>query len=269
MRLLTSSLLGVAALAVPAAAQPVPQGELPNMMSTSVGGTGDLRFDYSNFDNVVFDDVTMIAFNAHVQYLAPGGFGGYVQVPFVYASANDDSETEIGNLSLVGLYAIRSSPELDILLRGGLAVATASDEGELLVPFGNVLPRLGDYATTGLDTSWVRLGGELRFSSGNLRVAGLLGFDLPLDNDDTDGDALMTLGGSIGFEQPGGFGAGFGLMLLQAVGGDDAGDDNLVGLNVMAGTAIGSAARLFGSLGLNLEDEVEGFSIGLGVRFGF
>lgn len=264
------SLLIVAALAAPAAAQPVPQAQLPNHLPTNVGGTVDLRLDYSSFDVFLLEDVTFVAFNAHVQYLTPGGLGGYVQLPFVYASANDESETEVGNLQLGGLYAIRTSPELDILLRGGFAVDTASEDGELLVPFGNVLPRLGEYPTTGFDTTWLRLGGQLRFSSGNLRVGGTLGFDVPVDNDEADGDAIMQVGGSIGYEQPGGFGAGFGILLLQALSDDNENDDdNLVGLNITAGTAIGATARLFGAIGINLEDEVDGFSFGVGIRFGF
>jgi hypothetical protein len=265
---LLRSMLVVAALAAPAAAQPVPQAQLPNLLSTSVGGTVDLRFDYSDFDTLLLDDVTLIAFNLHVQYLAPRGFGGYLQVPFAYASANDESETELGNLQLGGLYAIRSSPTLDILLRGGIALDTASEDGELLVPFANILPRLADFPATGFDTSWLRLGGQLRYASGNLRIGGTLGFDLPLDSEEVDGDTVLTLGGSIGFEQPGGFGAALGLMFLQNLG-DDVGDDNTVGLNLTGGTAIGSSARLFGAIGLNLEDDAEGFSVGIGVRFGF
>ena len=264
------SLAIVAAFATPVAAQSVAQAPLPNQLPTNGGGTVDLRFDYSSFDVALFDDITFVAFNAQVQYLSPGGFGGYFQLPFVYASANDNSETEIGNLQLGGLYAIRTTPEMDILLRGGFAIDTASEEGELLVPFGNLLPRLGEYPATGFDTTWLRLGGQLRFASGNVRVGGVLGFDVPVDNDEADGDALMHLGGSIGFEQPGGFDASFGILLLQGIGDDDTGDDdNLVGLNIMGGTAIGATARLYGAIGINLEDEVDGFSFGVGVRFGF
>lgn len=264
------SLLIVAALAAPAAAQSVPQAPLPNQLPTNAGGTVDLRFDYSSFDVFLFEDITFVAFNAHVQYLTPGGFGGYFGVPFVYASANDESETEIGNLQLGGLYALRASPEMDILLRGGFAVDTASEDGELLVPFGNILPRLSEYPTSGVDTTWFRLGGQLRFSSGNVRIGGTLGFDVPVDNDEADGDAIMHLGGSIGFEQPGSFDVSFGMLLLQGLNDDDDNDDdNLVGLNIMGGTAIGATARLYAAIGINLEDEVDGFSFGVGVRFGF
>jgi len=267
MHHLLRSTLVVAALAAPAAAQPAAQAPLPNLLSSSVGGTGELRFDYTNFDNLLFDDVTFIAFNAHVQYISPRGAGGYFQLPFVYASGNDESETEIGNIQLGGLYAIRSG-SLDILLRGGIALDTASEDGEFLVPFGNVLPRLADFPSTGFDTNWLRLGGQVRHASGNLRIGGTVGFEIPLDDEEVEGDAALSLGGSIGFEQPGGFGAGFGILLLQNLG-DDVGDDNTVGLNVTAGTAIGASAHLFGALGLNLEDDVDGFSIGIGVRFGF
>ena len=264
------SLLVLLLLAAPAAAEPVAQAQLPNLVPTNPGGSADIRFDYTNYDVALFDDLTLVALNARIQYLAPSGPGGYLSVPFVYASQNDNTETEVGNLELGGLYAIRSGPQLDILLRGGVALDTASSDGELLVPLGNVLPRLGDYLTTGADSTWFRLGGQLRYAAGNLRIGGGLGFDLPTEGGDGDPDGYISLAGSIGFEQPGSFGAGLGLVMLQAFGGDDTGEDeNLVGLNVMGDVALGPAARLFLALGVNLEDEVEGFSFGLGVRFGF
>ncbi|MEJ7598802.1 MAG: hypothetical protein WKG01_12920 [Kofleriaceae bacterium] len=259
--------LGLLLASPMASAQPASvQTHLPNLLSTAPGGTADLGLDYSNFEVDLFDDVTLIAVNAHAQYLSPGGFGGYLRIPFAYASGNDESETELGNLELGGLYAIRSSAQLDILLRAAVAVDTSSDEGVLLVPYANFLPRLGDAAVTGLDTTWLRLGGQLRFSSNALRVGGGLGLDVPADGDNADG--IITLAGSIGFEQ-GGFGAAAGLVFSQSLDDDDGGDDSLLGLNVTGDLALGPTAKLFLALGLSLEDDIEGFSIGAGVRFGF
>ena len=260
------SLALVTLLASPVAAQPASvQAQLPNLLSTAPGGTADIRLDYSNYEATLFEDITWIAFNAHVQYVSPGGLGGYLRVPFGFVSGDDESETELGNLELGGLYAIRSSRQLDILLRGAIALDTASEEGAFLVPYANFLPRLGDALVTGIDSTWLRFGGQLRFSSDALRIGGGLGVDVPTDGDDTD--ALLTLIGSIGFEQNG-FGAGIGLVFAQAVG-DDTGDDSLLGLNITGDLALGPTAKLFLALGVSLEDEIEGFSIGVGVRFGF
>ena len=67
--------------ATAAAPELVTQSILPNLFATSLGTTIEARLDYSDIDQI---DLTVLNALAHVQYLTPQGFGGYVRVPFGY-----------------------------------------------------------------------------------------------------------------------------------------------------------------------------------------
>lgn len=251
-----------------AAAQPAASPEqtvLPNILSTQLGGQIDARLDYTNVDEPLFGDLTFLSLVLRGQYVTSQGLGGYVSLPLGYTSGNGDSETSLGNLELGGLFVINNKPNLDFYLRGGVALNTADDDGTLLVPLATIVPRLTDALTTGFDSNWLRAAGGLRLTSGVIALGGHLGIDVATDSQDDD--AILTLAGSVGIVQPT-FGLSAGLALLQDIG-DDTGDDNTVGFNLVADFAASPSARVYGALGLNLEDEFDGFSLGAGVRVGF
>lgn len=252
-----------------ASAQPVPQQmQLPNVMSTAPGLSLEARLDFTNFDDEAFlDEVELVSFNLQVQFLTASNFGFYVNLPVGWIDGPGDDEGAIGNLELGGLYVIRSSPSTDFYLQGALALDTADDEGEFVVPLAHVIARPADAFVTGFDTSWFRVAGGIRHAAGpSLRIGGRLGLDFPLD--DNDDSALLTLAGSLGFEQPT-FGLSFGLALLQVLDDDNADDDDgVVALNIMGDFKVGSTARLFVAFGTNFEDDFDGYSLGVGLRFG-
>lgn len=258
--------LSAAGLATAQPATSPSQTVLPNILSTQTGGQIDARLDYTSIEDPFFDDLTFLSFVLRGQYITPPGLGGYVSLPLGYISSNGDSETSIGNLELGGLFLINNSPDLDFYVRGGVTLNTADDDGVLLVPIATIVPRLTDALPTGFDSSWLRAAGGLRHTSGTIAIGGHLGIDVATDSEDDD--AFLTLAGSVGLVQPT-FGLSAGLALLQNIDDDDGGDDSTVGFNLVADFAAGTSARVYGALGLNLEDEFDGFSLGAGVRAGF
>jgi hypothetical protein len=255
--LATTLWLSTAALAEPA----TPQQVLPNIFSTSHGASLEVRGDYTNVQDT--DGLTLIGLDAQFQYILPSNVGVYVSLPFGYASGNNDSASGIGNLELGGLYVIRK-PDLDIYLRGGLALNTASNDGTFLAPTANIIPRLADAFPTGEDSSWLRAHAGIRTTSGVVRFGGTAGFDFALDDNNEDG--LLVLNGAIGVVQPG-FGISGGLTYLQLLG-RDVGDDNTLGFNATVDFNAGATAKLFFALGVNLDNDFDGFSLGFGARIG-
>lgn len=259
-------LTGSARAEDPRAAQPV----LPNVLSTKVGGSFEARVDYTDLgDSSLFQGLRFISLTLQAQKITPSGVGGYVSVPLGFIDADGvDSQNALGNVELGGVYVIRNA-SLDIYLRAGFSVETADDEGDLIVPLSNIVSRPADAFTTGLNTSWARAHGGLRYHSGALVIGGQGGVDIPLDRDDADEVGLLVIVGSIGISQPG-FGIAAGITYLQLFGDNvDNSDNETFSANLAADFEVGRTARVFGVFGANLEDEFDGFSIGGGVRVGF
>src|SRR5690348_13383205 len=96
--------------------QPVETSDpiLPNLLPTRPGTTVDIGLDYVDVDNV---DVYFLAARGHVQYLMPQGLGGYLIVPLAIMGGDDvDSETQLGNIEVGGLYSMQQSTVTNILL---------------------------------------------------------------------------------------------------------------------------------------------------------
>ncbi len=239
-----------------------PQQILPNIFSTSPGGTLDVRGDYTNLDRG-----SLVGINAQFQYITPGNLGLYGSIPFGYASDGvfGNSISGIGNLELGGLYVIRNR-DLDMYLRGGVALDTAGDEGSFAAPFSAILPRLADALPSGGNSSWLRAHGGLRNTNGSVRFGATAGVDIPIDDGNDSEDGLLVLAGSLGIVQPT-FGVSGGLVYLQQIG-RESGDNNTLGFNANVDFVAGRTAKLFIALGINLEDENDGFSIGFGARIG-
>jgi hypothetical protein len=274
MNSLSRSLFVIAAAAAPAAADEItaPQPVMPNVLSTQTGGSIDVRLDYTNIDD---NEGTIFGATLWGQYLTPGGLGGYVQLPYGHLSFDelDDSFSGFGNLELGGLYVARNSPELDLYVRGGLALDTASDEGLLAAPTAQSLPRITEAFPSGFNSEWLRGHGGLR-TRGPIAFGVEAGVDFPLgDGFDGEIDALFVAAGSISIAQPG-FSISGGLALIQTFGAENIeGDDdeeNLLNLNATVDFLLAPKVRGFVATGFNLDeaDDDLAFSLGAGLRLG-
>ena len=250
------------------------QSVLPNLLSTSAGGTIDARTDFTLLSD---EEITLFAINVHGQFISPTGLGGYAAIPFVYGSADDagggsDSESGIGNLELGGLYAIRSSPDTDILLRGGIALDTADEEDVFLILLGQLSPRLNDVYASGFATTWGRAQAQVRHASGNIRLGGMIGFDLPIDGLAADSEGFtgaFNAAASIGIQGPSvGFGIGF--AMIKAITDNDTDDTTFSSINATVDFPVGATMRFFGTFGYPEPDENEfdAFAVGAGIRAG-
>jgi hypothetical protein len=252
---------------------PVVQSILPNLFSTAPGVTAELRADYSDIDGV---DLAILNALAHVQFLTPQGFGGYVRVPFGYVESDDESldfgGSGIGNLEVGGLFVSQVGPTTELLARGGVSIDTMSEDDLFALTFSTILPRMIDTYATGLETTWARGQLQLRHAMDNLRLGGAVGFDLPIAGDGADAEGFNGAINAIfaGGLQQGQLGLGVAFVLLRPITDDDGegddGDEFIKGLNLGADWAVDPKVRLFMQLGLSLEDNSDGVSIGFGTR---
>lgn len=266
---------------VGAAAEKTSGPILPNMLPSRIGGTVDVRADYTYFgESSGLDLDVMLGFTLHGQYIAQQGYGGYVSIPYYYASFDDESDNGAGNLEVGGLYRLPQGAESEILLRGAFALDTAGNAGGLLSPFSQLAPRFYDAYPTGFAATWLKLEGSYRHSSGNLRLALSGGFDVPLGQDEGEFitinvDALGKAALSAGIENPG-FSAAVGLVFLQTIGAEGD-DESELGLNLTGSVPINPATALYFNFGLpaledNLFDPPAGqdafavWALGAGVR---
>jgi hypothetical protein len=277
---LAAALAPAAALAQPPPPPPVAVAEppltpsvLPNLWVTTSGTTADVRFDYSDIDQL---DLSMLNALVHVQHLTPQGFGGYVRIPFVHVSDNEDEDgmslggSGIGNVEAGALFLAKLGPNTDLLARGGVAIGTASEDDQNAIALSTVLPRLVDFFASGLHTTWGRGQLQIRNMANHLRFGAALGMDVPVAGEGADLNGFTGVVSAVagaGFEHGKG-GLGFAVVMMQILG-DNEGEENLMGINIGADYAMNSSARLYAQMGLSLEDDSDGTSIGLGTRVTF
>lgn len=242
---------------------------LPNLLATNAGVILDVNFDYVDIDGL--SDANLFALRGHVQYLSPAGAGGYVMVPAAIITGDIDDDFQLGNVEVGGLYVMRSSPTLDILLRGGVSIDTqdADDIGDIgLNAVAHYLPRPTDAFTTGgFDTTWARGQLQATHTADKLRIGGLIGVDIPVAGELTDDgglDALVNVAIGGGY-QDAQFGLAGGITFIQTV--SDGDDDEIKALQIVGNMAINPAARVYLGIGLGLDDDfIDGTSFGVGVR---
>jgi hypothetical protein len=260
--------------AVAETASPVVQSILPNLFSTAPGVTAELRADYSDIDGI---DSTIFNALAHVQFLTPQGFGAYVRVPFGYVESDGADgfgfgASGLGNIEVGGLYVSQVGPQTELLVRGGVAIDTASEDDSIGLLLSTILPRMIDAYATGLETTWARGQVQLRHAMDNLRFGGAVGFDVPIAGDGADAEGFDGAINAVfaGGLQQGQLGIGVAFVLLRPItedqGESDDGDEFIKGLNLGADWAVDPKIRLFTQLGLSLEDNSDGVSIGIGTR---
>jgi len=140
------------------------------------------------------NDITVLSFDVGGHFVARNGAGAYLSLPLSFLSIDtilgDESELMVGNLEVGGLYAMRLKHDIALVLHGGVALPTASDSEDALIPgvfqaYASV-PRYGDLVQRIVDSTWLRLGGSAMGRMGPLFWRGDLGLDIALDDDNLD-----------------------------------------------------------------------------------
>jgi hypothetical protein len=248
------------------------QSVLPNLFSTTLGTTVEVRLDYSDIDQV---DLTIINTLLHVQYLTPQGFGGYVRLPFGYVEEDSSSifgvggGSGIGNLEVGGLFVQKLDDHTDFLGRAGVSIDTMSEDDAFVISLSTILPRLIDTYASGTQTTWGRGQGQIRHAVNSLRLGAAIGMDAPIAGDGADAEGFTGIVHGVlaaGYAQ-GQLGIGFSFVMLRPI--TDGDDENVTGLNLGADYLMNPNARIFFQLGLSLEDNSDGTSFGIGSRGSF
>jgi hypothetical protein len=135
------------------------------------------------------------------QYVAAQGFGAYGYFPVTYASGESDSETEIGDIELGGLYVLPVGPTTDLLLQGGLMLPTAADDFDALINLIGGLPRLTDLAGSTGNVTWLAVNASPMHRQGNLFLRADVGLDLPIaEEDGVDADTIIHVNVAAGVD---------------------------------------------------------------------
>ena len=174
-------------------------------------------------DPAPFDDDQSLRIDLHGQYLIDEGVGLYGMVPFSKLFVDAplfDNSMALGNLEGGAFYVVPAG-DLDLVLRGGLALPTADTNGSgILTNAVAHSVRITDVALAVPDTTWLRLAASPTVSSGDAFFRADVGLDVPLRTD-VSADPLIRVN----------VGGGFDLdrlsllaelaMLFETDGGDD------------------------------------------------
>jgi len=175
-------------------------------MATLDRGDGISKFGvdgaFSSIDTPFYD--AALRFELYGQYITNSGFGVYGAIPLAH-SFGDAPEpmpqpaTALGNLDLGMLYVITKSRSFSWVFRGGVAVPTASDDGDgVATNFFATWPRLTDIALAVPDAWYVRLGFSPLIHVDNIFFRFDLGFDIGIDDDNAADELVrLNLGGGI------------------------------------------------------------------------
>jgi hypothetical protein len=141
-------------------------------------------------DAVNLSDGFFMRFNPYAQVLFPGKVAGiYGQLPISHAFAfNASDSTGYGNLETGAFFLpLRSN---DLILRAGLAVATASDEnsfGGVLANAETLYERLTDYVLLVPHYTTARVSASTVHQVDQVFIRADGGFDLVIDHSSTNG----------------------------------------------------------------------------------
>lgn len=224
--------------------------------------TLDVDFAFVKYDEPANTDLTVIGLGLGGQYVTPLGFGGYLSLPLSYVSIEnpllDDSELAIGNLELGGIYSKYFDQNAAIVLHGGLALPTASDEGVAArsQPLASS-PRYGDFVSRVVDSTWLRLGVSPMGRTGRLFWRADIGIDLALEEEDNVPSFSPIFRINVG----GGLDLGSAHLLFELVTNivddDDGVDDDQVGSTLALGARFPSG-NLRPGIGLILPVDLDG-----------
>ena len=240
IRTCLASLLLVAAAAAPAAAQdPTAPADAPFPVLATLDRPTDHTAAFASLGLSFIDEIDLAArIDVGGQYVTPQGFGGYVTLPMSHARGNDDSETELGNLELGGLYVLPAGTGLDVLLRGGLTLPTAPDDLDALINVITLFPRTTDLTSVAGTVTYLRLGASPLLRRDKLFFRADVGLDVPIAEDDgVDADTLYH---------------------LNVAGGLETGPVAVAGELVMVGSLDDSDDEVLTTLALSVSGSVEG-----------
>jgi hypothetical protein len=139
-------------------------------------------------DDGLFEDVTILRFDLHGQYVMPSGFGFYGALPIAYGSGDGESETGIGELEVGAIFIPRlSSPEFSLPVHVGLTLPTAGGEDVFLNALGTQA-RITDYVLIVPEGLVLRAAAHPTFRSGQFFLKADAGIDLTLSQ---EGDGTL------------------------------------------------------------------------------
>ena len=131
------------------------------------------------------EGATSVRLDLYGQYMAAtnaGNFGFYGTVPLSYISIFGESESEVGNPEIGGLYAPQISG-VELVLRAGITLPVL-DETSGFVSVLSGFGRLTDFTTQAPTTTLLRVSGSPMLRSGALVGRVDVGLDVPLSSDD-------------------------------------------------------------------------------------
>jgi hypothetical protein len=155
---------------------------------TSTSAHAGIQVGFNKFDDTSLSDGFAMRFNPYGQYIFPNRMGGiYGQLPIAQEfNFNGPDSTGVGNLELGGLYLPFGDARL--ILRGGLALATASDDDGAAANFETAFERLTDLLLFPADYTTLRVSASTiqTIDTFFFRLDG--GFDLVLSKPGTGDD---------------------------------------------------------------------------------
>lgn len=197
---------GVTAAAGGDAADPAAGPGFVAIGALDASSRAGLEASYVGVDSGSGSSLTVLRFEGRARYVDPRlRIGGYVQVPFAYARASDngqsDTATDFGDVEIGGIFAPRLGiPGLGLILRAGVTLPTGEKGDEAVIgtlasaaalpAFYNALPR----STT------IKLGVSPMFRSGMVFGRIDLGFDGNVDADRSDVHSGIHYNAGIGID---------------------------------------------------------------------
>jgi len=170
---------------VPTEPPPASTGEIPPTLLTldrmDAHSRLGLQIGFDKLDDFSLSDLFVMRFDPYAQYVFPGKGGGiYAQLPIAHAFVEGDDSTGYGNLEMGGFFLPMHSN--DLILRVGLAAATASDDDGAVANAIAVYERLTDLALAIPNYTTVRVSASTvqQVDQWFFRADG--GFDLAIDH---------------------------------------------------------------------------------------
>jgi hypothetical protein len=165
-----------------------------------------LELSYLMPDDDVVGDPVSWRLDLHGQYVSKTlGVGGYLSVPISYGSFDipvfgEQSATAIGDVEVGAMYVRQLGAQAGIVLRGGLMLPTAGDEGdETLASATARLSRITDSPMAIPEGTTLRLAVSPMFRSGNVYGRIDAGIDINVSNaNDVDYDPALRLNAALG-----------------------------------------------------------------------
>jgi hypothetical protein len=212
-------------------------------------------------------DGTALRFDVHGQYVdARSGIGGYAHLPMSFLSGDSDSNFELSGAEIGGLFAKRMSPEMGIVVRGGVVLPTANEDFDSLLQNAITGYARPTDIVNATPNTVVRLGVSPVFRSGQLFGRIDVGFDIVTDSNEGGNNTVLRIGPGIGFDA-GGVAITGELVTMRGFGGDNESD--FISFGAIGARMTSGRVAPYGAIVLPLDERVRDFlnaAITLGVE---